>query len=65
MNGLLDSYYTGYGQPQSSTLGGVAGFNVGSEVFKVQVGITGFLIAALAVLYLLHRAGNRFSVHVG
>ncbi len=73
MNGLLDSYYqidtlSGGGgglTGGASTLGANLGFNVGSEVFRVQSSVTGLLLAAVVVLLLLHKSGNRFSTHVG
>lgn len=68
MNGLLDAYYTSpsYGAQQSvpETIGGSLGFNVGSELFRVQAGITGLFLAAVVVLLLLHRSGHRFSTRV-
>ena len=70
MNGLLDSYYTmpgaytGNSSNPVQTLGGSIGFNVGSEVFRVQAGITGLLLASVVVLLLLHRGGHRFSTRV-
>jgi len=76
VNGLLDAYYNsptlvgGNGASSSGggslqTLGANAGLNVGSELFRVQAGVTGLLLAAFVVLLLLHRGGHRFSTHVG
>jgi hypothetical protein len=48
----------------ASTLGANFGFNLGHETFRVQVAITGLVIAAFIGLLLLHRNGQRFSVHV-
>ncbi|MGH9542965.1 MAG: hypothetical protein ACRD2H_13920 [Terriglobales bacterium] len=69
MNGLRDMLYgTGAtyttAQTPASTIGGGFGFNVGSEAFRVQLAISGLLLAAFAVLIVLHAKGNRFSVHV-
>lgn len=69
MNGLRDMLY-GTGQtgttaaaPQS-TFGTNFGLNVGSETFRVQLAISGLLLAGFALLIFLHAKGNRFSVHV-
>lgn len=76
MNGLLDSYYStstlgpvggsggGGVTGAASTVGANLGFNVGSEVLRVQVSVVGILLAAGVVLLLLHKSGNRFSTHV-
>lgn len=68
MNGLRDMLYNapsgadaGGGGP---TLGASFGFNVGSETLRIQIGIAGLLLAAVAALVFLHMRGNRFSVHV-
>lgn len=70
MNGLLDSYYTQTpldtgGPGRAATVGAQLGVNVGSELVRVQVSIVGLLLAGVVVILLLHRAGNRFSTHVG
>ncbi len=76
MNSLRDMLYSGNpgpaytytggdpGAPSSFNVGGNVGLNVGSEVFRVQLSIAGLLMAAFVGLVLLHRSGNRFSVHV-
>ena len=73
-NGLRDMIYGGGGYSvaqapdggvgPSSTLGSNFGFNVGSETFRVQLAISGLLLAAVAVLVFMHTRGHRFSVHV-
>lgn len=67
MNGLRDMIYGGdqspVGENDYSLIGAQFGFNVGSETFRIQLAITGLLIAAVAFIVLLHARGHRFSVH--
>lgn len=70
MNGLRDMLYSQpYATAQAaggngSTVGASFGFNVGSETFRVQLAISGIVLAAIVGLLWLHKKGNRFSVKV-
>ena len=52
------------GNAAGSTLGASFGFNVGSETFRVQLAISGLVIAVVVGLLFLHKHGYRFSVKV-
>lgn len=69
MNGLRDMLYaqpyaTAQANGGGSTVGASFGFNVGSETFRVQLAISGIVLAAIVGLLWLHKKGNRFSVKV-